>query len=66
MKVTAETITDEQIRALAQEAFLSKEWPLVYACSDALRRGVARIAKERKAARAVVADTWNARHGDNP
>ncbi len=63
MKVNADTITDEQIRELRLAAYRAGERSLEYDCTDAIRRGVGRIAKERKAARERVAAAWNARHG---
>ena len=61
MNVTADTITDEQIRELHAIAYRSGDYDTGYLCSDALAKGVANIAKRRKAARARCAEIINAR-----
>lgn len=59
-KLTAETITDDQIRALRLKALGAGDRDMEYTCTDALRKGVARIAKERMLARQRCADAINA------
>ncbi len=68
MKVTAETITDEQCDAMWREACgtgLADVNPdLMCACTVAVNRHGDFTPAESRAARALVAAAWNARHGD--
>jgi len=68
MRVTAETITDEQIHELRCWAQTSKESPLGHSgtfvialCAVACREYVALL--EPREARRELAEIWNARHG---
>ena len=61
--VTVDTITRQQLDELHQTAFKAGDLALEYACSDAKRSGVGKIAKARKAALIVCVAAWNARHG---
>lgn len=72
MKVTAATITDEQIRELRTDLHADGHTDTTYsdACDVALLdimtfRGYERLAAqtERQLARARCAEIWNARHG---
>lgn len=59
--ITADTITDEQIRALHAEAHRAGDFALECLCSDARRAGVGKIARDRKVARTHCAEILNER-----
>lgn len=62
MKVTADTITDDQIRELLA---ISRNWNdgTAAACLTALSRAIPPAFDTRAKARARCAAAWNARHG---
>lgn len=63
MKVTADTITDEQIRELRDRRLFPIYWAGDHSVWDAINTCRVALVDRESSARARCAEIWNARHG---